>query len=142
MTILLSSPDPAHIEMICDRVAVLESGRLVIAARVDALLGGVAGTTYHIALDRPGGLALAGLVARLRLEPWVRSVEFDGHALRVSVRDASRAARELLPAVVATGLPIASFRRERPTLGDAIGELARRVPAAPAPRPAGAGAGA
>lgn len=129
VTIVLSSPDPAHVEMVCDRVAVLESGRLVLLARVDALLGSVAGTSYVIALERPPGLALAGLVARLRVEPWVRSVEFDGQSLRVSVRDVGRAAHELLPSVVATGLPIASFRRERPTLADAIADLAGRVAA-------------
>ena len=80
-----------------------------------------------IALERPAGLALAGLVARLRVEPWVRSVEVDGHVPpRVRPDDVASAARELLPSVVATGLPIASFRRERPTLADAIGELAGR----------------
>jgi ABC-2 type transport system ATP-binding protein len=129
VTVVLSSPEPAHVETICDRVAVLEAGRLVVSARVDALLGGVTGTTYVIALDRQPGLALAGLVARLRIEPWVRSVDVDGHVLRVSVRDEARASHELLPSVVATGLPIASFRRERPTLADAIGELAGRLPA-------------
>jgi ABC-2 type transport system ATP-binding protein len=128
-TVVLSSPEPAHVEAVCDRVAVLEHGRLVVAARVDALLGGVVGATYDIVLDREPGLALAGLVARLRLEPWVSAVEVDGRVLRVAVRDEPRAVRELLPSVVATGLPIASFRRERPTLADAIGELASRVPA-------------
>jgi hypothetical protein len=47
----------------------------------------------------------------------------------VAVHDEPRAVRELLPSVVATGLPIASFRRERPTLADAIGELTARMPA-------------
>jgi hypothetical protein len=46
--------------------------------------------------------------------------------LRVAVHDEPRAVRELLPSVVATGVPIASFRRERPTLADAIGEVAGR----------------
>ena len=128
-TVVLSSPEPAHVETVCDRVAVLEHGRLIVAARVDALLGGVVGATYDIVLDREPGLALAGLVARLRVEPWVSTVEVNGHVLRVAVRDEPRAVRELLPSVVATGLPIASFRRERPTLADAIGELAGRVPA-------------
>jgi ABC-2 type transport system ATP-binding protein len=128
-TVVLSSPEPAHVETICDRVAVLEHGRLVVAARVDALLGGVVGATYDIVLDREPGLALAGLVARLQLEPWVSAVEVDGRVLRVAVRDEPRAVRELLPSVVATGLPIASFRRERPTLADAIGELTGGVPA-------------
>jgi ABC-2 type transport system ATP-binding protein len=125
-TVVLSSPEPAHVETACDRVAVLERGRLVVAARVDALLGGVVGATYDIVLDREPGLALAGLVARLRVEPWVSSVAVDGRVLRVAVHDEPRAVRELLPSVVATGVPIASFRRERPTLADAIGELAGR----------------
>lgn len=128
-TVVLSSPEPAHVEAACDRVAVLEHGRLVVAARVDALLGGVVGATYDIVLDRDPGLALAGLVARLKVEPWVREVEVDGRVLRVAVRDEPRAVRELLPSVVATGLPIASFRRERPTLADAISELASDTPA-------------
>jgi ABC-2 type transport system ATP-binding protein len=129
-TVVLSSADPAHVEAVCDRVAVLDSGRLVVSARVDALLGGVAGTSYLITLDRQPGLALAGLVARLGHEPWVRSVEADGLVLRISVRDEQRASRELLPSVVATGLPVASFRRERPTLADAIAELAGHGPTA------------
>ena len=128
-TVILSSPEPAHVETVCDRVAVLEHGRLAVAARVDALLGGVVGATYDIVLDREPGLALAGLVARLRVEPWVSAVEVDGRVLRVAVHDEPRAVRELLPSVVATGVPIASFRRERPTLADAIRELAGRVPA-------------
>ena len=128
-TVVLSSPEPAHVEAVCDRVAVLEHGRLVVAARVDALLGGVVGATYDIVLDREPGLALSGLVARLRVEPWVGSVEVDGRVLRVAVRDEPRAVRELLPSVVATGLPIASFRRERPTLAEAIGQLAGHAPA-------------
>jgi ABC-2 type transport system ATP-binding protein len=128
-TVVLSSSEPAHVEAVCDRVAVLEHGRLVVAARVDALLGRVVGATYDIVLDRDPGLALAGLVARLRVEPWVSTVEVDGRVLRVAVRDEPRAVRELLPSVVATGLPIASFRRERPTLADAIDEVAARAPA-------------
>jgi ABC-2 type transport system ATP-binding protein len=125
-TVLLSTAEPAHVEAVCDRVAVLEGGRLVVAARVDALLGGISGTTYLITVERTAGLAFAGLVARLGGEPWVRSVEADGLVLRVSVRDDVRAGRELLPEIVATGLPIASFRRERPTLADAVRELSGR----------------
>lgn len=128
-TVLLSTADPANVEAICDRVAVLESGRLVAAARVDALLRGVAGSAYRITLDRLPGLAIAGLVARLEGEPWVRAVEVHGPEIRVAVRDEGRAAHELLPSVVATGLAIAEFRRERPTLADAIGELVARTSA-------------
>ena len=136
-TVVLATAEPAHVEAVCDRVAVLDGGRLVAAARVDALLGGVIGTTYLITVERTAGLAFAGLVARLGGEAWVRSVDVDGLVLRVSVRDEVRAGHELLPAIVATGLPIASFRRERPTLADAVRELVGRD-AGRAPADAGA----
>lgn len=128
VTVLLSMAEPAHAEDVCDRVVVLEAGRLVAGARVDELLGGVSGTTYLITLDRQAGLVHADRVARLEQQSWVRTVEVDGLVLRVSVRDDERASRELLPAVVATGLPVAAFRRERPTLADAIAERAARGP--------------
>jgi ABC-2 type transport system ATP-binding protein len=127
-TVLLSTAEPAHVESVCDRVTVLEAGRLVVAARVDALLNGVTGSAYVIELDRQPGLAFAGLVARLEREPWVRTVEVHGPEVRIAVRDEARASHELLPAVVATGLAVASYRRERPTLADAIVELAGRTP--------------
>ena len=49
-----------------------------------------------------------------------------GTTLRVTVTDDSRATRELLPAIVATGLSIASFRRERPSLEDVFLQLVGR----------------
>jgi len=127
-TVLLTTADPSDVEAVCDRVAVLEGGRLLVSARVDDLVRDAMGTNYVITLDGQAGLAHEGLLARLGHEPWVRTVEANGLDLRVSVRDEERAARELLPAIVATGLPIASFRRERPTLGDVIADLPRDRP--------------
>jgi ABC-2 type transport system ATP-binding protein len=126
-TVIVASSDPAHIELVCDRVAVLERGRLIIDARVDALVGGVTQTAYVVEIDPGPGLALAGLVERLRLERWVVGARAEQHVLRVTVRDEVRAAHELLTSIVATGLSIATFRRERPTLGDAVAELVDRA---------------
>jgi ABC-type multidrug transport system ATPase subunit len=110
---------PADLEGLCDRVAVLDRGRLVGEGPVDALLGRV--PPFYAIEVRPGpGLALAGLVARLRREPWVAEVTVIEGRLRVAVHDADRAARELLPAVVATGLEVASFQRDRPDLDDVL----------------------
>ena len=58
------------------------------------------------------GLAFAGLVARLRAEPWVADVTATGGTARVVVSDEARASRELLRAVVGTGVPVKAFRRE------------------------------
>jgi ABC-2 type transport system ATP-binding protein len=126
-TVVMTSAQPAHVERICDRVAVLDHGRLVVEARVDALVGGVTETVYVIELDPGPGVALAGLVTRLRRERWVREASVDRLTLRVAVVDEGRAAHELLPSVVSTGVSVATFRRERPTLGVAVGELLDRA---------------
>jgi ABC-2 type transport system ATP-binding protein len=118
-TVIVATRAPSHLEGLCDRVAILDRGRLVIDAPVDVLPGGAA-PSYVIEVQPGPGLALAGLVARLRREPWVSEVTAVEHRLRVYVRDADRAARELLPAVVATGLAVAAFRRERPDLEDVL----------------------
>lgn len=126
-TVVMSGADPDDIEPVCDRVALLDGGRLVVDARVDALVGGVKDTAYVIELNLGSGLAFAGLLARLRMEPWVRAASADGGILRVLVRDEGRAAHELLPAIVATGMSVTSFRRERPSLRDAVAELLERA---------------
>jgi ABC-2 type transport system ATP-binding protein len=126
-TVVMSSAHPAHVERVCDRVAVLEHGQLVVDARVDALIGGVSQTVYVIEVDPGPGVALAGLVTRLRRERWVREASVDRHVLRVAVADEGRAAHELLPAVVSTGVSVATFQRERPTLTAAVGELLDRA---------------
>jgi ABC-2 type transport system ATP-binding protein len=126
-TVVLSAADPDDVEPVCDRVAVLDQGRLVVDARVDALLGGVKDTAYVVEVDPGPGLALAGLVARLRGEPWVRDASLDRNVLRITIADQGRAAHELLPAVVATGMSVGTFRRDRPSLRDAVAELLARA---------------
>ena len=86
-TVVLATAEPSEVEAVCDRVAVLDAGRLVISARVDDLVEDAAGTNYIITLEREADLAHAGLVARLGEEPWVRNVVVDGLEVRVAVRD-------------------------------------------------------
>jgi ABC-2 type transport system ATP-binding protein len=125
-TVVFSTHVLSDVERVCDRVAILDEGRLVIESSIEELLGRFAPPAYVIEADPGPGLALAGLVARLEREPWVGGVEVTGTTLRVTVTDDSRATRELLPAIVATGLSIASFRRERPSLEDVFLQLVGR----------------
>ena len=119
-TIVLATPHRADIDALCDRVAILEAGRLVRTGPVgvagaagvapNADNGRRAAPAYVIETDTTAGLALEGLVARLRAEPWVTEVRVSGGTLRVRVSDEARASRELLTAVVGTGVPVSAFR--------------------------------
>jgi ABC-2 type transport system ATP-binding protein len=125
-TVVVATRAPSELEGVCDRVAVLDRGRLVVDAPVDVLLRGIA-PSYLIEVQPGPGLAVAGLIARLRREPWVSDVTAVEHRLRVFVRDEDRAARDLLPTVVATGLSVSALRRERATLDDVLrGAVAAR----------------
>jgi ABC-2 type transport system ATP-binding protein len=124
MTILLATSRLADVEALCDRLAVLDGGRLVLAASVPDPSRRVP-RAFVIETGAEEGLALAGLVARLRAEPWVVSVLSSRGTLRVAVSDEERAARELLPAVAGTGLPVASFRREPQSIEGLLAGLPR-----------------
>lgn len=122
-TILVAAHRLADVEGLCDRVAVLEGGRARFVGETGDFLDMFAPPVYEIELAAPGGLALEGLLARLRTEPWVGEAAVVGSTLRVTARDDARASRELLPAVVGTGVAVAGVRRARPSLEAVLAAL-------------------
>ena len=122
-TVVMATHVLSDVEAVCDRVAILEEGRLVIESPVAELLGQVAVPAYIIETDAGPGLALAGLAARLEREPWVGNVTISRTTLRITVTDEERANAELPPAIVGTGLSISAFLRERATLEDVLVKL-------------------
>ena len=125
-TVVFSTHVLSDVERVCDRVAILDRGQLVIESPIEELLGRFAPPVYVIEADPGAGEALAGLAARLEREPWVGEATVEGTTLRVAVTDDARASKELLPAIVASGVPIAAFRRERPSLEDVFLQLVGR----------------
>jgi ABC-2 type transport system ATP-binding protein len=124
-TVILSTHVLSDVERVCDRVGILDRGRLVAEQGIDDLLARFALPSYRLEADPGQGQVLEALAATLRAEPWVTGVTRTGDLLRILVGD-DRAARALLPAVVASGLRVSSFERERPTLEDAFLRLVGR----------------
>jgi len=75
---------------------------------------------------------MAGKLTALRTVPWVDRVDVDGVAMTVGVTDETTASRELLRAVVAAELRLASFERVRPDLEDVFLRLVGRRAEEPA----------
>ena len=125
-TVMLATRRPEDVERHADHVAVVDGGRLLAIGPVDELGSRGAAPAYVVDVAGPSALALAGLVARLRGEPWVASAVADGQRLRVAVSDEARAGRELLPAIVSTGLAVDRFGRESDRLGAAYRDLLAR----------------
>jgi ABC-2 type transport system ATP-binding protein len=119
LTVIFSTHVLADVERICDRVAILDRGRLVIEAPLDELLVEHARPVYRLVADPGQAEAVDRLVARLVATAWTGDVTTEpGGMLRIAVTDPDAAGRELLPLVVETGVRLAAFERARPTLED------------------------
>ena len=117
-TVLFSTHVLADVERICDRVGILDHGRLVVEGPLADLLDRYALPVYRIEAEPGQPEALEALAARLRAVDWVTGAAVDHGLLTVAVGDPARAARELLPAITAEGVSVVSVARARPTLED------------------------
>jgi ABC-2 type transport system ATP-binding protein len=141
-TVFMSTHILTDVERVCDRVAILDHGRLVAEAPIDELLARHARPILELDPEPGQEAALAGLEAALRAAPWTRDVRLDHGLLRVFVTDAGQAAAGALPLVVAAGVRLARFERVRPTLEDvflALVGAGEDGPAGPAATPASGG---
>jgi ABC-2 type transport system ATP-binding protein len=122
-TVVFSTHVLADVERVCDRVAILDRGRLVREGPLDRLLAEHARPIYRLVPASGQDGAIPELADRLRGEPWVTDVVADDALVRITVSDPEAAARLLLPMVVAAGVVLESFERVRPTLEDVFLEL-------------------
>jgi ABC-2 type transport system ATP-binding protein len=124
MTVVLSTHVLADVERVCDRVAILDRGRLVIEAGLEALLAEHARPIYRLVPERGQEAAVGTLTERLAAAPWAGGIDREpGGIVRVAVQDDVAASAGILPLVVEAGVRLAEFERVRPTLEDVFLEL-------------------
>jgi ABC-2 type transport system ATP-binding protein len=122
-TVVFSTHLLADVERICDRVAILDRGRLVTEGPLEELLAAHARPIYRLGPAPGQGAAVASLIDRLRAASWATDVAAGDDLVRVTVSDPVAAAAGILPLVVAAGVVLDSFERARPTLEDVFLEL-------------------
>jgi ABC-2 type transport system ATP-binding protein len=125
MTVVVAAHRWADVRALCDRLVVLDAGRIVFDGATGDLVRRLA-STYVVETSGAPGLALAGVVARLRAEPWITDVRATGGTLHVATSDPDRAARELLPVLVGAGVAVSAVRREEGSFEQLVAGLSRR----------------
>jgi ABC-2 type transport system ATP-binding protein len=122
-TVVFSTHVLADVERICDRVAILDRGRLVTEGPLDELLASHVRPVYRLEPDRGQAAAVQALIERLRAMPWATDVTAVDDVVRVSVSDPRAASLAILPIVSEASVTLASFERARPTLEEVFLEL-------------------
>ncbi|HEY6056664.1 MAG TPA: ABC transporter ATP-binding protein, partial [Candidatus Limnocylindrales bacterium] len=117
-TVFMSTHILNDVERVCERVAILNYGRLVIDAPIDELLDRYAQPVYEIEPEAHQPAAIDRLTAAIQGRPWARQVRAEGGRLRVFVNDRHVAGTELVPLIAGTGVAVARFERARPSLED------------------------
>jgi ABC-2 type transport system ATP-binding protein len=125
-TVIFSTHVLTDIERICDRVGIIDHGRLVTEGPLDELLARFAMPLYRLEPEPDQAAGIDTLTARLRETPWIDDVRVDPARIIVSVSDEGAASAGLLPLVVAAGVRLAAFERVRPTLEDVFLRLVGR----------------
>ncbi len=154
-TVVLSTHVLTDVERVCDRVAILDRGRLVVESPLEDLLGRYAPPTFRIEVagdgdDAPRAAAAELLAGSLRgatslhAADGVTDVRTDGPTVTVRVADPEAASLRVLAVLAGAGVPVDSVARVRPTLEDVFLDLVgRRIDpdevADPGARPKAAG---
>lgn len=117
-TVCMSTHILADVERVCDTVAILNHGRLIVSASVADLQARYAQPAFELELDAGQDDEAEQLITALRAKPWVGEVLRQGDVVRVIAVDTIAAGHEILPLVAARGLQVRRFERVRPDLED------------------------
>jgi ABC-2 type transport system ATP-binding protein len=134
MTVLLTTQQLEEADRVCDRVAILDAGRLVVVGTPDSLKTEVGGGRLAVTVGDPSGRARAAQV--LASCPVVTRVEYrePDPAVHVHVRDPGADLVTVLRMLDAVGVPVVSVEPTRASLDDVflhyIGQRPRVEPRA------------
>ena len=117
-TVFMSTHILNDVERVCDRVAILNVGHLVVEGPIDELLDSYAQPIYELEPEPQQDGAIDKLAAMMRGEPWTERIQTTPDTIRVFVKDPKIAGPAILPLVVSSGVRLVRYERARPSLED------------------------
>jgi ABC-2 type transport system ATP-binding protein len=117
-TVFMSTHILNDVERVCDRVAILNLGHLVVEGPIDELLDRYAQPVYELEPEPQQPDAVDRLAAAIRGQAWAYDVRTTPDSVRVFVNDPRVAGPALLPLIVTSGVSLIRYERVRPSLED------------------------
>jgi ABC-2 type transport system ATP-binding protein len=124
-TVFFSTHILADVERICDQVAVIANGRLVVQARTEELLRRYALPVFEVEVEPGQGVALQRWLQELGAAGWLLGVSHaaDGNSARILCREVSEARQALIAGLAQASLPITRLELVRPSLEEVFVRL-------------------
>ncbi len=117
-TVFMSTHILNDVERVCDRVAILNFGHLVVEGPIAELLDRYAQPIYELQPEPQQPGSIDRLAAALRGQAWAHEVKSTPDTVRVFVDDPTVAGPAIMPLVVASGVSLVRYERVRPSLED------------------------
>ncbi len=117
-TVFMSTHILNDVERVCDRVAILNFGHLVVEGPIAELLDRYAQPIYELEPEPQQPGSIDRLAAALRGQAWAHEVKSTPDTVRVFVDDPMVAGPAIMPLVVASGVNLVRYERVRPSLED------------------------
>jgi len=133
-TVFMSTHILNDVERVCDRVAILNLGHLVVEGPIDDLLERYAQPIYELEPEPNQPDGIGRLATLMRAQPWAREVRTEPDVVRVFVQDPKVAGPAMLPLLASCGVDLVRFERARPSLEDVFLRLVAESDLRIAPR--------
>jgi len=116
VTVFFSTHILADVERICDTIAIIHRGQLLLVAGRDELRERYPLNTAVLELDAASQPWNETFIAMLQTQPWITGVTLEEAVLRVVVNDVAHGKQALLPLVLQQGVILTRYEWVRPSL--------------------------
>jgi ABC-2 type transport system ATP-binding protein len=120
-TVLLTTHDMAEADELCDRIAIMNEGRIAVTGSPSGLKAAIGGDVVSLTLDGDG-MQLTGIPEEIG-----SVVGRDGPVVKIATRDASRAIPRLIEYLHEHGVAVSSVSFDRPSLDDVFLRYAKKT---------------
>lgn len=123
VTVFFSSHILGDIERVCDTIAVIHEGRLILVSDKEQLLEDYAVNAAFLELDSNSLPISQSLLEDFEKRDWVSRVSVEGNTLRILASDVPKGKDELLPIIVNHGIRVNRYEWIRPSLEEIFLEI-------------------